>query len=524
MSLVKLISVPKMDMQYNHTVDFASISNQTTWFSSKAIYERNITNIAEHAFHTEIDVPLEYHRVKECNYLMLVGAKIYYYFITDSKIKTKKATTVYVKLDVMQTYLFSHTLDESFVVRGHVNRWNGNTPTRNLEDEPVGGGEMLLKTVDEICLHKNQYLISSSSPLGMSEYDKTGTGGGGGSEDCGDWTNGIPSTNGFRFMKGYEGFGAREYQDSGGYWTIAYGITKHGEPDIYYDLASRQPVKEEESAKISYNLKIERYGKPIVNAVMKMGCNSQQQFDALIDLAFNAGTGVITGSNSLTEAIKRNPLDEGYIRPIWEKFYTSSSGIPLPGLVLRRKAEADIFFGKGYEMRPIALINSSGNISGTMTENNGDGWLPSCDTSEPSKGEVENKFGKGAKPTSGTCSAGYPSYPSGAKHTGIDIANAEGTPIYAWRSGTVKAIGAGYGNSITIEHDDNKSMAIYGHCKDGGVLVKQGDKVTQGQKIGLMGSTGNSTGNHLHFEVRPKGGAYGTDVDPWFGLKYGDKV
>lgn len=57
---------------------------------------------------------------------------------------------------------------------------------------------------------------------------------------------------------------------------------------------------------------------------------------------------------------------------------------------------------------------------------------------------------------------------------------------------------------------------------DGSVSLNVGDKVQEGSKIGLMGSTGNSSGNHLHFEIRTS--KTGNHVNPWYGLSYGDNV
>lgn len=110
---------------------------------------------------------------------------------------------------------------------------------------------------------------------------------------------------------------------------------------------------------------------------MELGITKQCQFDALVSLAYNCGTGVILNNNSLTRAIKANPNDESSIRAIWEKFYTSSNGVTLNGLIARRKQECNMYFGKSYEVRKIALINSNGGISGNVLENGGNGWLPS---------------------------------------------------------------------------------------------------------------------------------------------------
>jgi len=180
----------------------------------------------------------------------------------------------------------------------------------------------------------------------------------------------------FQIFKGFEGFAPYAYQDPGGYWTIAYGVTAHGEPDIYNELKAKEPVPEQDGAMVLFDLLTERYGQPIVSAVQSMGATSQSKFDALCSLAYNSGTGSITGTNTLTQAIRANPNDESTIRPIWESFKITSGGVQLPGLVARRKEECNMYFGQTFENRPIALLNSSGNIIGNITENNGDGWLP----------------------------------------------------------------------------------------------------------------------------------------------------
>lgn len=86
-------------------------------------------------------------------------------------------------------------------------------------------------------------------------------------------------------------------------------------------------------------------------------------------------------------------------------------------------------------------------------------------------------------------------------HTGIDLANTAGTPIVAAAEGTVSFAGCkgSYGNLLKIDHG-NGFETYYAHCTQ--LLAAEGDHVTQGQTIALMGSTGRSTGPHLHFEVR----------------------
>ena len=103
-------------------------------------------------------------------------------------------------------------------------------------------------------------------------------------------------------------------------------------------------------------------------------------------------------------------------------------------------------------------------------------------------------------------------------HAGIDLAAGGGTPIYAAASGYVQVAGwssGGYGNYVIIYHgkmsDGNTYSTLYGHMKS--VATSAGKYVKQGELIGYVGSTGNSTGNHLHLEVW-KGGSKANAVNP----------
>ncbi|WP_438733376.1 glucosaminidase domain-containing protein [Enterococcus sp. AZ128] len=89
---------------------------------------------------------------------------------------------------------------------------------------------------------------------------------------------------------------------------------------------------------------------------------------------------------------------------------------------------------------------------------------------------------------------------AGEFHRGLDMAAAQGEPIYASKAGTVKIAEFHYswGNYVAIEHEGG-TTTLYAHQSQ--YVVKAGDQVEQGQIIGYVGSTGNSTGSHLHFEV-----------------------
>ena len=107
--------------------------------------------------------------------------------------------------------------------------------------------------------------------------------------------------------------------------------------------------------------------------------------------------------------------------------------------------------------------------------------------------------------TKSNITTGYGAYRG---HSGADFACSGGTPIYAVKSGKVYKSTAkmkngkyvSYGEYIIIDHQDG-TMTLYAHMLAGSRAVQEGQMVSQGQQIGKVGSTGNSTGNHLHFEV-----------------------
>ncbi|MCY7366419.1 MAG: M23 family metallopeptidase [Frankiaceae bacterium] len=102
----------------------------------------------------------------------------------------------------------------------------------------------------------------------------------------------------------------------------------------------------------------------------------------------------------------------------------------------------------------------------------------------------------------------------GRLHAGIDIAAGVGAPIYATAAGTVKSAGSegGYGRAVRIVHGDG-TVTVYGHMSR--LLVSSGQRVAAGEQIGKEGNTGQSTGPHLHFEVRIDG----TPVNPLTWLR-----
>lgn len=126
--------------------------------------------------------------------------------------------------------------------------------------------------------------------------------------------------------------------------------------------------------------------------------------------------------------------------------------------------------------------------------NAGDAALREVSYQMPVKGRVSSGFG----------SRFHPIDKKMKFHAGLDLAVPTGTSVRAAADGVVKFAGAsgGYGNLVILEHPDGRETR-YGHLKQ--ILVSEGEKVSAGQQFALSGSTGKSTGPHLHFEVRENG-------------------
>jgi len=123
--------------------------------------------------------------------------------------------------------------------------------------------------------------------------------------------------------------------------------------------------------------------------------------------------------------------------------------------------------------------------------------------------KLSSNFGVRSDPFRGTA----------AMHAGIDLPGPIGTPVYATADGIVGRAqrAGGYGNLVELNHGKG-IQTRYGHLSR--ILVNPNSRVRRGQLIGLMGSTGRSTGSHLHYEVRIDGAA----VNPIPYLQAGDQL
>ena len=141
----------------------------------------------------------------------------------------------------------------------------------------------------------------------------------------------------------------------------------------------------------------------------------------------------------------------------------------------------------GTAVKSTGTVNTAMTISGTKV-------ALGISLSKPVSGIISSRFGARSSIRS-------------SAHTGLDIATSTGTPVAAAASGTVTFAGwkGSYGNLMVITHS-NGIQTYYGHCSK--LYFSAGATVSQGQTIAAVGSTGNSTGPHLHFEIRVNGVAY----------------
>jgi murein DD-endopeptidase MepM/ murein hydrolase activator NlpD len=178
------------------------------------------------------------------------------------------------------------------------------------------------------------------------------------------------------------------------------------------------------------------------------------------------------------------------------------------------KPERYVAGGMGGPFEPVSSEAAAAAATGATAETNADAqfrslfqtWqkldvLEQTVISIPSMQPVEN-----VKLTSSFGVRSDPFHGSAAMHAGVDIPGPMGTPIYATADGVIGRAGrfGGYGNLITVNHGKGIETR-YGHLSK--ILVAPNTRVRRGQLIGLMGSTGRSTGSHLHYEVRIDGAA-----------------
>lgn len=232
---------------------------------------------------------------------------------------------------------------------------------------------------------------------------------------------------------------------------------------------------------------------------------------------FRISINTILWSNNLTSFSLIRPGDNLTILPVSGTTYTVKSGDTVGKIALKFGVEENSIFqynniksANGLVIGKTIIIPGGKKISDSVASTRTN--TTSTKTSSGAAAVIE----KLTKPSKASETGGSMIWPTVGhritqyyswRHTGLDIANKVGTPLYAADAGTVEYSGwsNGYGNNVVINHGNGKKTR-YAHASK--LYVKVGEKVARGEEIAAMGSTGWSTGSHIHFEVIVSGVKY----------------
>ena len=497
-------------------------------------------NFQPSAFMDELIVPLEIEKARQVNYLYFYynnTQDAYFYHIVRCEYNTQASSKLTLKLDVFTTYQFDIAFKPSFVERCHVDRWEiTGIPKHEITGEPFGEFDKTIINTQTAPMNDGCYIYTSINPLGKLKYrPSTGTGGGdnpsiGGG--CGDYTLGIPSKNGFLFIKGFEGLAQYAHNIGDGVLTIGYGCTDKYDTTNYKQLKANEPVSDELASQVFANSVVENYGIPLITRLEQDGIIvSQCEFDALLSFVYNAGLGSLTNSGIYSNLLNGNKKQACQA---WLTTNILSGSQFETGLRERRQAEVNIFLKEQYDIRDTLIYGQNGSITGTLYTSTSS--VPplienTCSSSdkdfvnEATQDELGNVW---QFPVKGVISATFPTYPDGSTHSGIDIAGNEGLKIRSSGVGHVIYVGtdisSGYGNYVIVQMN-NGTQHWFGHMKTT-PYVKVGDSVNHQTILGIVGSTGNSTGPHVHWEIRVAPYAYDSScwINPSPRTKVGDII
>lgn len=298
--------------------------------------------------------------------------------------------------------------------------------------------------------------------------------------------------------------GAKVKQDDGG--LAAVGVQDRGESFGYAAETARPPLLSESGdALIRPDLTGTEITPELRDSIITY---TVEEGDTISEIAdkFNISTNTILWENNLGARDFIKPGQKLQILPVTGVTHTIKKGETLQSIAARYRA-------KDEDIIEVNKLADASDLQAGVKIIVPDGIPPAVPrqaiAKTPSRATLGDIF-KPAPQAAGrfnwpTISRRISQYFRGWRHTGLDIAAPAGQPIYAAEDGVVITSGwsrGGYGNYIIIDHGDGV-QTLYAHNSRN--LVERGDRVSKGQVIGRIGSTGRSTGPHVHFEVRLDG-------------------
>ncbi len=283
---------------------------------------------------------------------------------------------------------------------------------------------------------------------------------------------------------------AMEEEGSISYWSVLFKASS------FSDLLDRLEMIEEIAASDQRRLKEMDAAAKEVEAAQQALTDEKEELEAS-RAELDEAEAELAEKQEKAQDLLNELIDKGFeLEALYEEYEQEKADI-LDEIAAKEKeytqakaAEYAAYMATYTTVPPATSGSSSGGTSnGTGTAGSGSKWLVPC-----SYTRLSSKFGYRDAPTAG----------ASTYHKGVDLAGPQGTPIYASRSGVVTT--ATYSKSggyyVTINHGDGYS-SVYMHMTN--YVVKSGQAVSAGQLIGYMGSTGISTGSHLHFGITYNG-------------------
>ena len=301
MSTIYLCQIPEFSSDYQNVANFSSKDKQLQWMNTKVVMTAN-TNAKLDNFTESITLSQTMSaNLRKCDYLFCNstdGLKRLFFFIDNMEQLTPSTVQLSLTLDVWQTYHLDITFFPSYVERMHVKRWDSdNYPMKEVVPEPLNVGEMVVtRNTPRVKTNQGNYIYTTSSPIGLVTKD-TGTGGGSDTPipptgGCGNPELGIPTPNGFLFIKGYEGLAQYAYNIGDGVMTIGYGCTDAYDGNNYVTLKANEPVSDELASSVMAESLVSNYGIPLKNSLLSDGVTvNEHEFDAILSFVYNAGLG-----------------------------------------------------------------------------------------------------------------------------------------------------------------------------------------------------------------------------------------